>query len=141
MDELIHTIQDDKFTIRLDKAPGIEWLSMSFTEYELRRIFQLLVSHYCDTYPEVTHTLKGMVTVDYGDGIERIAEQTGLPKSSQWRGKKLVSTGKVKGARAWLNIGNYGICDRGTPEDNSDEDGDEDAPEDAQQPETLDRWL
>lgn len=139
MDELTHNVEHDLYTICLKDDDEIR-LCYHLSEYELRRVFLLLVSHYCDTYPEVTHILKGMVTVDNGDGIERITEQVGLPKSAQWRANKLVSTGKVKGARAWLNIGNYGICARGTiPED---DDTDDDPPEDdAQATESLDRWL
>lgn len=141
-DEITHDLATDIYTVCLDDGDGTPRVCYHLKNIELRRLFLVLVSHYCEHSPEVTHGLKGLVTVDNGDGIERITEYVGAPRSAQYRGNKLVSTGKVKGARAWLNIGNYGICARDMPLDYDLEDDDTDAdPEPEKDPETLDRWL
>lgn len=142
-DEITHDLATDIYTVWLDDGDGNgPRVCYHLKNIELRRLFLVLVSHYCEHSPEVTHGLKGLVTVDNGDGIERITEYVGAPRSAQYRGNKLVSTGKVKGARAWLNIGNYGICARDMPLDYDLEDDDTDAdPEPEKDPETLDRWL
>lgn len=141
-DEITHDLATDIYTVCLDDGDGTPRVCYHLKNIELRRLFMVLVSHYCEHSPEVTHGLKGLVTVDNGDGIERITEYVGAPRSAQYRGNKLVSTGKVKGARAWLNIGNYGICARDMPLDYDLEDDDPDAdPEPEKDPETLDRWL
>ena len=141
-DEITHDLATDIYTVCLDDGDGTPRVCYHLKNIELRRLFLVLVSHYCEHSPEVTHGLKGLVTVDNGDGIERITEFVGAPSSAQYRGNKLVSTGKVKGARAWLNIGNYGICARDMPLDYDIEDDDPDAdPEPEKDPETLDRWL
>lgn len=134
-DELIHDLATDKYTIMLDNAPDAEGLKVSVTNYELRRVFMLLISHFCETSPEVTHSLKGLVTVDNGDGFDRITEEVGAPKSAQWRAKKAVEDGTAKGARAWLNIGNYGICAHNSPTLENDNEPEEPAPT-----VTLDKW-
>lgn len=141
-DEITHDLATDIYTVCLDDGDGTPRVCYHLKNIELRRLFLVLVSHYCEHSPEVTHGLKGLVTVDNGDGIERITEYVGTPRSAQYRGNKLVSTGKVKGARAWLNIGNYGICARDMPLDYDLEDDDPDAdPEPEKDPETLDKWL
>lgn len=140
-DEITHDLATDIYTVCLDDGDGPR-VCYHLKDIELRRLFLLLVSHYCEHTPEVTHGLKGLVTADNGDGIEYITEWVGAPKSAQYRGNKLVSTGKVKGARAWLNIGNYGICARDMPLDYDLEDDDTDAdPEPEKDPETLDKWI
>ena len=138
-DEITHDLTTDIYTVCLDDGDGPR-VCYHLRDIELRRLFLLLVSHYCDHSPEVTHSLKGLVTVVTGNDNEHIAEWVGAPKSAQYRADKLVSTAKAKGARAWLNIGNYGTCQHDAPLDYDLDDDLDDAEQQPIKTATLDAW-
>lgn len=150
-DQLIHDKNTDLYTITLDDQDGVQYVG-NFKEYEIRRIFMVLVAHYCDCSPEFTTGFRGLVTgTDSDHAHERIIEWVGLPKSAQWRAQKLVKTGKLKGARAWLNILNTGIFINDWPGYIEDDEAEEpEEPEPEKEPEApkkddaqtlMDRWF
>ncbi len=84
------------------------------------------------------HAWNGLTTVDK-NGTEVIQGWYGSFSVAQTVARKLVDSGKTKGARAYACIGEYGTYkDERPPVDNPDGDGPED---DAQATESLDRWL
>lgn len=140
-DELTHNIEHDIYTLYLQEGDEVN-LAYHFTANELRRAFMVLVAHYCDCSPECTTTLRGLVTGTYSDANhEQIIEWVGLPKSAQWRAKKLVTTGKLKGARAWLNIANTGIFTDEWPGFCEDEETDNEDTEEKETQTKMDRWF
>ena len=145
-DRLEHDIKTDTYIVTLDQSDDDGPVSFFFSEYELRRTFLVIMAHYCQHDPVNTVSLRGLVTGTEKDtDIERPIEWVGAPSSAQYRARKLVESGKLKGAKAWLNIGNYGCYINEWPGIQEDEELEPEEsqpdPEEDKAQTKMDRWF
>ena len=89
---------------------------------------------------EVKGPWGGLVTAIDDNRIERAIEWVGDYNVAIYRARKLTESGKVKGARAWACIGNYGTCINETAPPASDLEDNEPESEAPAPTITLDKW-